>query len=152
MKPFVFRLESVRALREQTQQQAQQELANELALREQRAVELRTATRRVEQALATAAPERGASTDGVQLAARQAWVERVERERHSATAGLRAQDDEVAAGRQRLESASREREVLERLRKRRLTAHQQLVARKEEAVMGEVALTAHRRLEGEAAA
>jgi flagellar protein FliJ len=152
MKPFVFRLESVRALREQTQQQAQQELANELALREQRAVELRAATRRVEQALATAAPERGAATDGLQLAARQAWIERVERERHAATAGLRAQNDEVAAGRQRLESASREREVLERLRKRRLTAHELEVARKEEAVMGEVALTVHRRLEGEAAA
>jgi len=152
MKPFVFRLESVRALREQTQQQAQQELANELALREQRAVELHAATRRVEQALATAAPERGTATDGLQLAARQAWVERVERERHSATADLRAQDDEVAAGRQRLESASREREVLERLRNRRLTAHELEVARKEEAVLGEVALTVHRRLEGEAAA
>jgi flagellar export protein FliJ len=106
----------------------------------------------VEQALATATPQRGGSSDGLQLAARQAWVERVERERHSANAGLTAQEDEVAAGRVRLETASRDREVLERLRRRRLVAHQQEASRKEEAVMGEVALTAHRRLQGEAAA
>jgi flagellar FliJ protein len=152
MKPFVFRLESVRALREQTQQQAQQELAHDLALREQRERELTSAARRVQQALVTATPEQGVALDGTQLAARQAWVERVERERHSADAGLRAQEDEVAAGRMRLESASRDREVLERLRKRRLAAHRQEVARHEEAVMGEVALTAHRRRGNEAAA
>src|SRR5262249_20855504 len=139
-------------LREQRQQQAQQELAQELTLRDQRARELTAASERVDQALADSTPETGAKVPAHQLAARQAWVERVQREQQTARAGLATQDTQVAPGRQRLEAASRDREVLERLRQRRLTAYQRDEARRDEATMGEVALTAHRRrMAGEAA-
>lgn len=152
MQRFVFRLEAVRALREQRQQQAQQELAHEISLRDERARELTDASQRVDQALADAAPETGATVPAHQLAARQAWVERVQREHQDARAGLATQDTQVAAGRERLVVASRDREVLERLRERRLTDHRRDVARRDEATMGEVALAAHRRRStGEAA-
>lgn len=152
MPRFVFKLESVRALREQHEQQAQQELAQELSLRDLRAAELTAASDRADQALADSTPETGASVPAHQLAARQAWVERVQRDKRSAQAGLDTQDTQVAAGRERLVSASREREVLERLRQRRLTAHRRDEARRDEATLGEVALTAHRRRSaGEAA-
>jgi flagellar FliJ protein len=152
MQRFVFRLEAVRSLREQRQQQAQQELASELQLREQRARELQDASLRVDHALTEAAPAAGMTTTAQQLAARQAWVERVQREHDTARDGLALQDTQVAAGRERLQTASRDREVLERLRARRLTAHEREAARRDEAVMGEVALTAHRRRVSEEAA
>ena len=74
MNRFVFRLEAVRSLREQRQQQAQQELASELQLRELRARELEDASLRVDRALSDAAPAAGMTTTAQQLAARQAWV------------------------------------------------------------------------------
>ena len=152
MNRFVFRLEAVRSLREQRQQQAQQELASELQLRELRARELEDASLRVDRALSDAAPAAGMTTTAQQLAARQAWVERVHREQDTARDGLALQDTQVAAGRERLQLASREREVLERLRARRLSAHEREAARRDEAVLGEVALTAHRRRSGQEAA
>jgi flagellar protein FliJ len=152
MQRFVFRLEAVRSLREQHQQQAQQHLANELVLRDQRARELDDAARRVDRALNDAAPSPGASATAQQLAARQAWVERVQREQDSARDGLARQETQVAAGRERLQIASRDREVLERLRARRLSAHEREAARRDEATLGEVALTAHRRRSVEDAA
>jgi flagellar FliJ protein len=148
MQRFVFNLEAVRSLREQRQQQAQQQLARELTVREQRARELTAAAEKVGQALAGAAPQAGDRVSGHELAAQQAWVERVQREEQTARRGLDSQDTQVAAGRERLVAASRDREVLERLRDRRLTAHRRDAERRAEAVMGEVALTAHRRHAG----
>jgi flagellar export protein FliJ len=152
MQRFVFRLEAVRSLREQRQQQAQQELASQLRVREQRARELQDASLRVGHALSAAAPAAGTTTTAQQLAARHAWVERVHRDQDTARDGLALQETQVAAGRERLHMASREREVLERLRACRLSAHEREAARRDEAALGEVALAAHRRRAGEAAA
>jgi flagellar protein FliJ len=150
MPRFVFKLEAVRSLREQRQQQAEQDLAYELSVRDQRARELSAASLRVDQALAEATPQTGGNASAHELAARQAWVERVRREQQTAQVTLDSQESQVEAGRQRLEAASREREVLERLRERRLTAHRRDAERRDEAILGEVALAAHRRKAAEA--
>src|SRR5215471_13943382 len=116
MRHFRFKLEAVRSLREQTQNQAEQELARELALREKHAHALEQASLRVETARTAGAPAPGSAMPAEELLRRQSYVERVEREQDAAAAGLAAQERQVAHGRQRLEVAAREREVLERLK------------------------------------
>lgn len=145
MRRFTFKLEPIRSLREQAQRQAQQDLAHQLAERERRAVELSNADRRVGDALSAVTSRPGTAASGRDLIAGQAFVERVERERSAASAGLAAQESRVSAERRRLELAARDREVLERLKQRRLVAHRNETARAEQAALGEIALTAHRR-------
>ena len=145
MRHFRFTLEAVRSLREQTQNQAEQELARQLALREQHAHALDKAARRVEQARTAGAPAPGSAMPAEELMRRQSYVERVEREQDVAAAGLAAQERQVVHGRHRLELAAREREVLERLKKTHRAAHDREAARQEEAVLGEVALAAFQR-------
>jgi len=152
MRRFRFKLESVRTLREQSQKQAEQELARELALREQRAAELTAADRRVESARDGVAAQPGQRVNGSDLAARQAYIERTERERAGARAVLAQQDGQVAQGRKRLEDAARDREILERLKERRQVEHAKEVARSEEATLSEIAIMAHHRRENEMAA
>jgi flagellar protein FliJ len=152
MRRFRFQLESVRTLREQSQKQAEQELARELALREQRAAELTAAEQRVESARDSVSARPGELVDGGDLAARQAYVERTERERSGARAVLAQQDGQVALGRKRLEAAARDREILERLKERRRVEHAREVARSEEATLSEIAIVAHQRRDNEVAA
>jgi flagellar FliJ protein len=152
MRRFRFQLESVRTLREQSQKQAEQELARELALREQRAAELTAADQRVESARDSVAARPGELMDGSSLAASQAYVERTERERAGARAVLAQQDGQVAMGRKRLLAAARDREILERLKERRRVEHARQVARSEEATLSEIAIVAHQRRDNEMAA
>jgi flagellar FliJ protein len=152
MRRFNFKLESVRTLREQSQKQAEQELARELVLREQRAAELTAAEQRVESARDAVAAQPGQLVDGSDLAARQAYIERTERERAGARAVLAQQDGQVALGRKRLEAAARDREILERLKERRRVEHAQEAARSEQATLSEIAIIAHQRRDNEVAA
>jgi flagellar FliJ protein len=152
MRRFKFQLESVRTLREQSQKQAEQELARELALREKRAAELTAAEQRVESACESVAAQPGQLVAGSDLAARQAYVERTERERAGARAVLAQQDGQVALGRKRLEVAARDREILERLKERRRAEHAREAARAEQATLSEIAIIAHQRRDNEVAA
>jgi flagellar export protein FliJ len=79
-------------------------------------------------------------------------MERVERERDAAAHGAAAQAIEVDAGRSRLARAAIEHETLVRLKARKRSEHDRVVARKETAALDEVAITRHLRLQrGEAA-
>ena len=83
---------------------------------------------------------------------RQAFVERTERVRHAAHAGLTAQEQQVAESRAQLQQASQDREVLERLKRDRLAAHNKTQALAEVAALDEIAIARFAREIGREAA
>lgn len=150
--PFTFKLEPVRALREQAERQAQEALARELRRQRDRETELDAATRRVDSARGTGDLQPGAEVSGHDLRAFQAYMERVEREREAAAHGVAAQALEVDAGRSRLARAAAEHEALVRLKARKRSQHERAVARAETAALDEVAISRHLRLQRREAA
>ena len=144
-KSFTFNLEPVRALREQVEHQAQEQLATELALKARRESALHEAARRAKAALLARTPSHGSTVTGHELQAREAFVARTERERESARHELAVSEQQVAHSRGRLVEAGREREVLERLKRRRASEHAHVVAKLEEQSLAEIALTSHLR-------
>jgi flagellar FliJ protein len=144
-KSFTFNLEPVRALREQVEHQAQEQLATELALKARRESALHEAARRAKAALLARPPSHGSTVTGHELQAREAFVARTERERESARQELAASEQQVESSRGRLVEAGREREVLERLKRRRASEHAHVVAKLEEQSLAEIALTSHLR-------
>jgi len=143
---FTFRLERVRSLRERAEEAAREELARELSHRVRGEALLRQATSAV-----SAARDRGRDTvlktgaSGADLLAVQAWMERAERRRLDAVAELDQRDAEVARSRAALTEAARDREVLERLKRKRRADHDAEELRREQIVLDEVALGVHRR-------
>ena len=149
-RPFTFKLERVRALRERKEELAKEELAASLALRMRGEAMLRAAADNVEQARGLQRSAAGGAMTAAELQAAQAYLERTERERESASLQLDRQDAEVEARSYALQNAAREREVLERLKERRRDEHIREANRREGAVLDEMAITMHRR-EGYAA-
>ena len=149
---FTFRLEPIRALRQQAERQAQEALARELRRQRDRETELDAATRRVDDARDTGDLRPGTEVSGQDLRAFQAYMERVERERDAAEHGVAAQALEVDAGRSRLARASIEHETLVRLKARKRTEHDRAVARAQTARLDEIAIARHVRLQREEAA
>jgi flagellar protein FliJ len=144
-KTFTFNLEPVRALREQAEQQAKEQLAHELALQIRRESALREASRRAAAARRSPTPSHGSCVTGHDLQAREAFVGRTEREQDAAQQELAASTQQVEFSRGRLVEAGREREVLERLKRRRESEHDRELARREEQSLAEIALTTHLR-------
>jgi flagellar FliJ protein len=143
---FTFRLERVRSLRERAEEAAREELARELSHRVRGEALLRQATSAVSAARDTGRDtvlKTGAS--GADLLAAQAWMERVERRRIDAVADLDQRDAEVARSRAALVEAARDREAIERLKRKRRADHDAEVLRRAQIVLDEVALTVHRR-------
>jgi flagellar FliJ protein len=144
-KSFTFNLEPVRALREQVEHQAQEQLATELALKARRESALKDAARRARAALLARTPSHGSTVTGHELQAREAFVARTEREREAARQELAVSELQVQNSRGRLVEAGRDREVLERLKRRRASEHAQVVAKLEEQSLAEIALVTHLR-------
>ena len=144
-RPFTFKLERVRALRERKEELAKEELAASLALRLRGEAMLQAAAENVEQARGLQRSAAGVAMTAQELQAAQAYLERAERERQSAELDLDRRDAEVDARRTALQSAAREREVLERLKERRRTEHLREANRREGALLDEMAITMHRR-------
>ncbi len=142
-RPFQFRLERVRALRERAEERASEELAASVAHHERGAEALRTAAARVEQAREDRRATARAS--GADLLAMQAYIERTQRAQHHAALDLGRREAEVDVRRHALVHAAREHRALTRLEQRRRREHAMQAARAEGAVMDEVALTVHRR-------
>jgi flagellar protein FliJ len=144
---FTFRLERVRSLRERAEDAAREDLARELTHRLRGEALLREATEVASDArqagLGTATRAGGAS--GADLLAAQAWIERSERNRREAALELDRRDAEVSVRRESLVVASRDREVIERLKRRRRADHDREVARIDQINLDEVALGVHRR-------
>jgi flagellar FliJ protein len=142
-RPFKFRLERVRALRERAEQRASEELANSVAHHERGAQALRAAAERVD--LARQGHRATAQASGADLLAMQTYIERTQRAEQAAALDLDRREAEVHARRDALVHAAREHRALTRLEQRRRAEHAQQAARIEGAVMDEVALTVHRR-------
>jgi len=142
---FHFRLERVRSLRERAEEQAREELARGLNHRLRGEALLNDAVAATQAAreatLGTAL--RGATA--MDLAAAQAFAERTERHRQAAALDLDRRDAEVEARRTALATAAREREVIERLERRKRAEHDAECARIAQIELDEVALAVHRR-------
>jgi flagellar FliJ protein len=142
---FTFKLERVRALREQKEGVAKEELAASLALRLKGEAMLTAASENVELARHQQRETAAAAVSAQDLQAAQAYLERVERERESAAIAMYRTDAEVEARRDLLQTAAREREVLERLKTRKREEHKREADRLEGAALDEMALGIHRR-------
>lgn len=79
------------------------------------------------------------------LAATNAYLERLSGRRAVAVRDLNASVDEVGRRRRDLEAAARERQALDRLRDRRRAEHDREAARSESSQLDELALAGHRR-------
>jgi flagellar FliJ protein len=146
MSPFVFRLEKVRRMRQSMEDRAREELATSLAAKRESEAALGAADTRVHGALdmhRRIAHLSGASA--ADLIAAQAYLERLETERSVANRVLDCHEESVHERRSALASAAREREVLDRLRHRRETAHRVEANRVEANALDELALRGHQR-------
>src|SRR5689334_23586330 len=121
-RPFQFRLERVRELREHAEDQAREDLASSLAIRMKGEAMLRAATEDLG-AAHDARRKASAEVNAADLLAMQAYLERAERQRESAALELDRRDAEVDARRATLAQRSQERQVLERLKDRKRESH-----------------------------
>jgi len=139
MEQSPFRLETLRALREHAEACAKLALAEELAAGAKRREELTRAEDALEQARLAFGD--GPLVDGIQLAARDAFVARRERERLLAEQWVHAQERRIGESRDALATAAKARNAFERLKEKAHAAHQAALRRREDAELGEVALT-----------
>ena len=142
-RPFTFRLERVRALRERAEQRASEELASSVAHHRRGEDERRAAEARVVRA--REGRRATAQASGADLLAMQAYIERTQRAEQAAALDLGRREAEVDARRDALVHAAREHRALTRLEQRRREEHAQQAARADSAVMDELALSVHRR-------
>jgi flagellar protein FliJ len=142
-RPFKFRLERVRDLRERAEQHASEELAASMAHHRVGEEQLQAAAERVADARRV---RRGvAQSSGSDLLSMQAYMERTQRAQCAAALDLGRREADVDARRHALVHAAREHRALTRLEERRRAEHAAEAARIEGAHMDEVALIAHRR-------
>jgi len=142
---FTFRLERVRSLRESAEEAAREELARELSHRVRGEALLRQATHAVSAARAAGRDTVVAGASGADLMAAQVWLERAERRRVDAVSELHRLDSEVERSRAALTEAARDREAIERLKRKRRADHDAEALRRAQIALDEVALTVHRR-------
>jgi flagellar protein FliJ len=144
-RPFNFRLERVRALRESFEDQAKEELAASLSVRLKGEAMLRAASESFTHAQATRRDSAALELTGQDLLAAQAYIERTARARQAAELEVDRSDAEVDARRTALLAAARERQVLERLKERRKADHRRESDRVEGALLDEMGIASHRR-------
>jgi flagellar export protein FliJ len=142
-RPFQFRLERVRALRERTEQRAAEELAASLAGRRRVEDEVDAAARRVAEAREERRGLAGAT--GADLLARQAYIERTQAAQQAAELSLGRHDADIDARRSALVVAARDHRALSRLKDRMRHEHGARAARLEGAAMDELGLAVYRR-------
>lgn len=140
---FDFRLERVRALRERAEREATERLAASMADHRRGMDDLQAADQRV--SLARDGHRDTTIGTGADLLAGQAWLERIERARHTAALVVDRREADVDARRGQLVQAARDHRALRRLSERRRQEHDRKVARIEAAELDEVALAVHRR-------
>ena len=138
--PFRFRLERIRALREQREQAARAELASALGAEAQREAHLLATEAKL---IAANEEHREAlqeeTLEASELNARQRFVERVEQERQLRERALARASGEVAARGRQLQDAAREHRMLERLKERRRAEHRLADSRRESNLLDEIA-------------
>jgi flagellar FliJ protein len=147
-RPFRFRLERVHDIRRQAERGAQEDLAAALGKQagEERSLDLVDATiADAREGFRAAASGNGEARPGLELAARNAYLERLAGRRAVAVRQLNTSRGEVDQRRHDLELAARDRQALDRLRERRQAEHRREAGRSESARNDELALAGHRR-------
>ena len=144
-RPFQFRLERLRALRERAEDSAKEDLAASLSHRLKGEALLRAAAEQVDGARDAQRHSSGVTVSGAQLLAAQSYLERAERARIAAAEDLHRRDADVEARRGALIEAARERQALERLKERRRADHAAEAGRAESVALDEMSLAVHRR-------
>ena len=144
-QPFTFRLERVRELREHAEGQAKEQLAASLTQQVRGEAMLREASARLAAAADTRRAKEGNVLNAADLVAQERWAQALERDHEAAEAALRRYEAEVDERRAALGEASKEREVLERLKSRQRDAHQAESARREGVELDEMAIQRHAR-------
>ncbi|HWK26948.1 MAG TPA: flagellar export protein FliJ [Solirubrobacter sp.] len=143
---FTFRLERVRTIRARAEERAREALSSELRARARDEAQLHDALATVAAARdvgrAAATPGR---TSAVDFLSAQAYLERAERRRAEASLELSRRDAEVAARRQVLAAAARDRQAIDKLKERRRAEHDAEWARRSQNALDELALAIHRR-------
>jgi len=152
MRRFRFKLEAVRKLREQAETSAKEAYARELAIGRTRDAALREADARLAAARTAAASPSVRPLDGADLRTRQAFIERRELEAAIAALDSTTQAERIEAGRQLLSLAARNREAVERLKKRQQRAHSLASERAENRLLEDLGLTVHLRARSRKAA
>ncbi|HEV7566799.1 MAG TPA: hypothetical protein VGO31_12655 [Microbacteriaceae bacterium] len=128
MRRFTFTLEPVLALREEAERQAMERLAVELVQQAALTADAAHASARLSDAHAD--PD---EATGVDLVARQAYLERLELEATTARARARAHEAHLMLQQAEVEEAARDREALERLKSERRLEHARAATRAEQA-------------------
>ena len=145
---FKFGLERVRELREHTEAQAKEQLASSLNQRLRGAAMLAAASEELAAASQAGRPQEGGTQNAADMVAHERWVQQLRRDQEAAALSLDRLDAEVDARRSALGDASRERELLERLKQRKLAEHKAELDRRETVTLDELALTMHLRRAG----
>ena len=142
---FTFPLERVRTLRERAEERAREALSAELRVRAEGEAMLRHATDAVGTARDAGRAVSGGRVSAVDFMTAQNYLERAERTRVEASLELDRRDAEVAAKRQHLAAAARDRQAIDKLKQRRKAEHDAEWARKSQNTLDELALAVHRR-------
>ena len=146
---FRFRLERVRALRERREDLAREELAKAILARSDSQQQLSTIEAHLKHAHGlqrqATAPSPAATVSAAELAAQQAFVERIETQRLAGARELAHHDDTVADRGAQLGEAAREHEMLERLKERHRVEHVRTLQRVEGNALDEIAMDRYRR-------
>jgi flagellar FliJ protein len=143
---FTFRLERVRTIRERAEERAREALSTELRNRAEGEALLRDAADAVSAACeagrGTVTGGRSSATDFLSA---QAFLERTEVVRAEAALELARREAEVAARRDALTAAARDRQAIDKLKERRQAEHDAEWARRSQNLLDELALAVHRR-------
>jgi flagellar FliJ protein len=145
-RPFTFRLERIRSVRERVEEQAREQLATSLALRIRGEGMLKAAEAELEAAKeARLSTGTHAVATGIDLVSAQAYVEHAERRREARMLDLDRCDAEVDSRRGVLVEAARDRQALERLKERKRQEHRLESQRLTGIALDEMSLNMHRR-------
>ena len=144
---FTFRLERVRTIRERAEERAREDLSNELRVRAEGEALLEQAA---DAAVAARDHSRAHRADRsvsrrLTSSSAQAFIERTERLRIDASLELARREAEVAARREVLAAAARDRQAIDKLKERQKAEHDAEWARKSQNTLDELALAVHRR-------
>jgi len=145
-RPFNFRLERVRSVRESAEDQAREDLAASLTLRLRGEGMLKAAEAELDTAReARRSTGTHAAVSGLDLIAAQQYMEQAERRREARMLDLDRCDAEVETRREALVEAARKRQALDRLKEKQRRQHEIEAQRAAGVALDEMSLNMHRR-------
>lgn len=140
MKPFHFPLESLRVLRQQKEQTAQQHYAKRLAACDQAAVQLQNAITELNTGWNLFARELEQGVAAVRLTQLQLWCRVLETRRNDRQTALAEACRVAELARLEMIAAARDREALDRFYEKSRRAHQRKAQQEEQKTLDELAV------------